>query len=108
VIAEARQALHTRFAARHVESRGPRYGVRWHELTTLARLLSTQLPGAYVEFLRGLSEARSPVRFLRHAPGVVRLPGMIHGATDPARGHFCGESRFTGPRFPVSDGNSGN
>ncbi len=52
MLEQARQDLHARFASRFVDSRAARRVVTLGELTALARLLTTQLPGAYVEFLR--------------------------------------------------------
>jgi hypothetical protein len=48
----ARQDVHAQFAARFVDPRAPRNVVTLRDLLGLARLLSTQLPGAYVQFLR--------------------------------------------------------
>ncbi len=52
MIEQARLDLHARFAAHFVDSHALRHVVTLRELTILSRLLSTQLPGAYVEFLR--------------------------------------------------------
>jgi hypothetical protein len=52
MIEQARQDLHARVTARFADTHAAGPAVTLRELTGLARLLSTQLPGAYVEFLR--------------------------------------------------------